>query len=484
MIIVSITGPTMREALAQIARSARYADAFEFRLDLIRNFSVPVLLVAGTKPTVFTYRPRWEGGAFDGNEMERLEILKYALRLGASFIDIELNSGKHTIEQFTRYPGAKSRLIVSHHVFMTRPVVNSVYRALNRTGAGIVKLAFDAHDACDLNLAVRFLSLAKKDRRKAIAIGMGECGEASRVLYKKWGGWATYASVETGDPAAPGQIRAAELQDVYHVNGIRSSTKVFGVIGNPVRQSKGVYVHNPLFRKAGIKAVYCRFPVVNLRRFMKEVAPMLHGFSITIPHKQGIMKYLDSVDPTAKSIGAVNTVVMRRGGMFGTNTDAPGALDAIERTARVKGKRILVLGAGGAARAIAYEAKQRGAQILLCNRTHGKVVVLARSLRGTPKKIGALRPGDFDIIVNATSVGMIPHINKSPLPIRLLKRKVVFDAVYNPPETLLLREARRVGSAIIKGTEMYIHQAARQSELYTGVRPSAATVRRLLSNTY
>ncbi len=270
---------------------------------------------------------------------------------------------------------------------------------------------------------------------------------------------------------------------MYHAEEVRSSTKIFGVIGNPVRQSKGVYVHNPLFRKAGLNGVYCKFPVVNLKRFMKNVAPMLNGFSITIPHKQKILKHLDAVDPTSRSIGAVNTVVKRKGGLLGTNTDAPGALDAIERVVRVKGKRVLVLGAGGAARAIAYEAKQRGAHILLSNRTHRKAVSLARLLGGSAKRLHGLNPNDYDIVVNATSVGMTPGINKTPLPIRLVKGKVVFDAVYNPPETRLLRDARKVGATTIKGTEMYIHQAARQSELYTGVKPSVASVRRLLFKT-
>ncbi len=479
MIIVSITGPTMREALVQLSRSAPYADMFELRLDLIRGFSIPVLLIASSKPTVFTCRPKWEGGAFAGEESGRVAILKHALRLGASFVDIELNAGKRVIEELRR-SATPGKLIVSNHLTRDLPNVKLVYQKLTQSEADVIKLAFEMRDSSDLNLIAQFLNLAKKDHRKAIAVGMGESGEASRVLYKKWGGWATYAAAETGEPAATGQIRASELLKVYDAKTNRRSTKIFGVIGKPVRQSKGVYVHNPLFRRAGLNAVYCRFPVTDLKRFMKNVAPMLGGFSITIPHKQEVMKFLDSVDKTTESIGAVNTVLRRGRRLVGTNTDAPGALDAIERVVRVKGKRMLVLGAGGAARAIAHEARRRGAEILVFNRTHRKAVSLARSLGGVARNLVTLQSGDYDIIVNATSVGMTPAIKNTPLPKRLLKGKVVFDAVYNPPVTLLLREAKRVGAKTIGGAEMYVHQAARQSELYTGVKPSIGTVRQLL----
>ncbi len=172
MIIVSITGPTMREALIQITSSAKYADAFEFRLDRIRDFSIPVLLVASPKPTVFTCRPEWEGGAFDGTESERLEILKYALRLGASFIDVELNTGKRTLNRLFNHSKLKSKLILSNHYYGSLPNVGRAYKALKQFHAGVLKFAFEMDDASDLNLIPQFLNLAGNDRRKAIAIGM------------------------------------------------------------------------------------------------------------------------------------------------------------------------------------------------------------------------------------------------------------------------------------------------------------------------
>jgi shikimate dehydrogenase len=192
------------------------------------------------------------------------------------------------------------------------------------------------------------------------------------------------------------------------------------------------------------------------------------------------MIYLDRVDPVGKAIGAVNTVVRRSSKLVGANTDAPGALDAIEHTASVKGKTVLILGAGGAARAIAYEAKKRGAEVIVSNRTTTKGEQLAKSLDCTfvswKSRIGV----EFDILVNATPVGMSPHVDDTPFPKRFLRRKVVFDAVYNPPITRLLREAKSGGARIIPGTMMYMNQAALQSEMYTGRKPDMGLMRKLL----
>lgn len=480
MIIVSITGPTMKAALAQMSSSVKYADLFEFRLDMIRHFSIPVLLVASSKPTIFTCRPVWEGGHFCGSERKRIQILEAASLLGATYVDIELKVGKRVLSRFIgRRNGAKT--IVSVHKFNSGAFsVNRIYQSLSATGANVIKFAFQAGDASDNAKAFEFLTLAKRDRQKAVAIAMGEAGEASRVLYRKFGGWATYAAAEGGDAAASGQIAAKQLKGTYRADVISRSTKVYGVIGNPLGQSKGVVLHNPLFHRAKENAVYCRFPAKKLGRFMSSVAPILSGFSVTIPHKQEIGKYLYEIDATARAIGAVNTVLQKNGKLCGTNTDARGALDAIERMAHVKGKRLLVLGAGGAARAIIHEARRRGAHVLVTNRTALNSWRLASEFKIEFVRMEDLVGLKFDILANATSVGMTPNISKSPVSKSLLKNKIVFDAVYNPPMTKLLRDALSNGAKIVQGTEMYINQAALQSELYCGMKPDRKLMKKLL----
>jgi len=487
MIIVSITGPTTKSALTQIARSRRYADLFELRLDLIRGAEVSRLIRAARRPVIATCRPSWEGGEFAGPEPERIGILERAAALGARYIDLEMRSGLLT---FSRFAGRHRQLTViasSHILRHGRFDLPHEYERLRATGAGVLKLAFIADDAADLRHVSAFLARARSDGQKAIAIAIGECGEPSRVLYRKLGGWATYAAPETGSPAAPGQLTASLLKDVYHADRLTPATKIYGVIGNPIRQSKGFFIHNELFHRARYPAVYCRFLVSDLRGFMRHVAPTLSGFSVTIPHKEKVLSYLDNVDRTARMIGAVNTVLHHGGKYKGTNTDAPAALDAIERVTRVRGKNLLILGAGGAARAIVYEALVRGAHVLIANRTKKRAEQLVHDLRPVAardrlKTIShkEIRHLGFDILVNATPVGMFPRVDALPISPELLGGKVVFDAVYNPPLTKLLREAGRRGARTVSGTKMYVGQAARQFELYTKKRPNRAVMERLL----
>jgi 3-dehydroquinate dehydratase/shikimate dehydrogenase len=477
MIIVSITGPSMRDAAEQVRRSSLYADMFEFRLDCLHRPDLALLLARTKKPRIVTCRPRWEGGEFSGSEEARLELLLFAAFLGAEYIDYELEADyrKHFLRRRTG-----TKLIVSKHLHSGPPASpRALYRRMRAMGADVLKLAYAADDAADIGPMIEFLDLARRDRQRAIVTCMGEAGEASRILYRKFGGWATYAAPEIGQPSARGQVRGSELKRLYRADVLRRNSRVYGVIGNPVRQSKGVYVHNAIARSRN--AVYCRFPVVNLDRFMKSVGGILEGFSVTLPWKESIMKHLSSVDPIARRIGAVNTVVRRSGGLWGTNTDAPGALDAIESVLRVAGKRVLVIGAGGAARAIVFEAQRRGAHVLIANRTGRKARLLAAEYGCTSVPMKDLRRATFDILVNATSVGMAPDTERSPVPAVILERgTVVFDAVYNPPMTRLLREARARGARIIPGIEMYLNQAARQSRLFTGRRPNIGRMRVLL----
>jgi 3-dehydroquinate dehydratase/shikimate dehydrogenase len=477
MIIVSITGPSMRDAAEQVRRSSLHADMFEFRLDGLHRPDLVRLLALTNKPRIVTCRPRWEGGAFTGSDEARLEILLLAAFLGAEYVDYELEAGSW--KHFLRRRGG-TKLIVSKHFYSGPPASpRGLYRRMRAVGADVIKLAYAADDAADIGPMIEFLDLARRDRQRAIVTCMGEAGEASRVLYRKLGGWATYAAPEIGQPSARGQVRGSELKRLYRADRLNRNSRVYGVVGNPVRQSKGVYVHNSILRSRN--GVYCRFPVVNLGRFMKSVGGILKGFSVTLPWKEAIVNHLDRVDPIARRIGAVNTVVRRSNGLWGTNTDAPGALDAIEGVVRVAGKRVLVIGGGGAARAIVFEAQRRGAHVIVANRTGKKAKRLAAEYGCVSVPMKDLRKATFDVLVNATAVGMAPDTGKSPVPATILRRgTVVFDAVYNPPITRLLREARDRGGRIITGIEMYLNQAARQSRLFTGRRPDIAKMRSLL----
>jgi 3-dehydroquinate dehydratase/shikimate dehydrogenase len=470
----------MSDALSQMASSAPYADAFELRLDLIRSAELAVLLLATPKPVIATCRPVWQGGGFAGSEERRMEILSAASLLGADYIDIELDAGKKFHTPFITRRG-ETGIILSHHVPAGKKFDSAaVYRRMRGVGADVMKFAFHASDAWENRIAFDFLLRARKDRCKAVAIAMGEAGEASRILYRVFGAWGTYAGTEDGKTAAPGQIRARLLKELYRADQRSPKTMIFGVVGYPVSHSKGIHVHNPLFALAGKDAVYCRFPVRNLRRFISDVGPFLRGFSVTLPHKKAMLSFARKLDPVASAIGAVNTMVRTKNGWWGTNTDAAAALDAIERVTRVSGKRMLILGAGGAARAIAYEAARRGSMVSIANRTESRARKLALELGVRFQPLRSLTPDRFDILANATPVGMAPRADQTPIAGRFLKGKTVFDAVYNPPTTRLLKETSERGGTAVPGTEMYVNQGAAQFRLYTGVAANIRAMKRIL----
>jgi 3-dehydroquinate dehydratase / shikimate dehydrogenase len=479
MIIVPITGPSMDQAVGQLASSARYADLFEIRIDLLETPDLARLIALSRKPVIATCRPVREGGAFSGDEEDRLGILQRAIDAGVKYVDLEADAWRAGRQRLVQR-GRALEWIVSQHVLSGAPPrPDVIYARLRRTGADILKIAYMANDAWQIKTAIRFLALAKADKQKAIAIAMGEAGEASRVLYRVFGGWATFAGPEEGRESAPGQLRASIMKGVFRAHERTRRTKVFGLVGNPVGQSKGIFIHNPIYRRLGKNAVYCRFKIGDLSRFMKVFDGLLTGCSVTTPHKQAMMRYLTTVDPLVRKLGAVNSVVRRGTGYFGANTDARGALDAIEKRTRVREKRFVVIGAGGAARAIAGEASRRGADVYVVNRTPGKAKSVARALGVKWSPLEALASLNPEILANATSVGMWPDMNASPIPSIPDSVRLAFDAIYNPSMTKFLRDAETGGATVVTGVEMYVRQAVEQIRVFLGRKPSEALVTRL-----
>jgi len=483
MIIVPVVGPTMSKALSQIRESERYADIFELRLDLINEPDPARLVRASKRPLVATCRPSWEGGKFTGSESVRAQLLLEAAVSGVQYIDIEIEADP-AIRLLFNDLRPSLQVIISHHKRAgSRFRVASEYARFAEVRADVVKFAYHADDASDCRFAFEFLRLARRDRRKAIAIAMGPFGEPSRVLYRIFGGWATFASAGAGAESAPGQIPAAELREVFGAHLLNTRTRVFGLLGDPVAHSKGPLIHNAQFRKAGLNAVYCRFRTQNLRAFMRHIAPDLEGLSVTIPFKETVIRYLARTDRSAREIGASNTVFRRNGKLVGTNTDAPAALESIERAISARGKRFLIVGAGGAARAVAYEARRRGADVRVTNRTDARSRILARRMKVSwlPwKEFKNGRRGIADVIVNATSVGMVPDVGRSVVPKRLVCGIVAVDAVYNPPVTRFLIDARRSGSRVVSGMDWFLNQAVRQAKVFGVRRPDPLLMLRTL----
>ncbi|MBI2193288.1 MAG: shikimate dehydrogenase [Planctomycetes bacterium] len=473
LICTSLKSPNTETGLAEMAEAAEHADLIELRLDYMDRPDLPRLLSARPRPVIATCRPVREMGRYRGPESERIALLEQADHLGAEFIDIELDSAS----QFRRR--GRARLIVSYHDFESTPAdLDGIHARLVRAGADIPKLVTFAHSITD-NCSL--FHLLERVQQPTIGLCMGEFGQISRILAARFGSFLTFASFRAGEECAPGQIAAPILRALYRVHRIRSDTDIYGVVGNPVSHSLSPHLHNAAFEAAGLNKVYVPFLVGDVVEFLRSFRAFgLRGCSITIPHKEAALEGVDEVEPLARQIGAINTIVERGGRFTGHNTDCAAAVDAIEAALRrpghasdspLRGKRVVIVGAGGAGRAIAFGVRQRGGDILIANRSRYRADRLASDLRCKAITLRTLLKQGFeaDVLVNASSAGMYPNVEETPVPRKFLRPPtLVFDAVYNPLRTRLLREAEETGCPTVSGLAMFIRQAAAQFELWTG----------------
>jgi 3-dehydroquinate dehydratase/shikimate dehydrogenase len=394
---------------------------------------------------------------------------------GCHWLDVEVETAAQRVFAETLKFPRPARLLVSHHDFRRTPRnLGAILRRLERCGGNAVKVATQCNTIAD---SLRVLRLAK-GRRNVVAVPMGEAGLPARVLALREGSALAYAALD--QVTAPGQLSLDQMKCLYRADRLDRRTRVYGVIGDPVGHSLSPLMHNAGFEARQMNAVYLPFLVRDLRDFLAAIAPLgIAGFSVTLPHKERILRYLDDCDPLARAIGAVNTVVIRGGGeLYGYNTDYVGVLRALERWVALRGSRVLLYGAGGAARAVAFALAQGGTVVCVCARRPGRARALARAVGGEVVKRERLRGEFFDAIVNATPVGMHPRASRSPLEAAELNCRVVMDLVYRPRKTKLLQLAERRGIETISGVEMFLAQGTAQWEIWTGERAPVAAMRR------
>ena len=311
---------------------------------------------------------------------------------------------------------------------------------------------------------------------------MGEQGIISRVLSVRAGSVFTFGAVSPESKTAPGQMSARDLRSIYRIEQVDAATRVYGVAGDPIEHSLSPVIMNTALRRENVNGVYVPLHAKTLKDLIHCVREIpLHGLSVTMPYKQTILEYLDNTDPHTAKIGACNTVVRgQEGKLYGFNTDIAGVVRPLEQRITIEKAKVLVLGAGGAARAAVYGLKERGAEVWILNRTAAKAQKLARQAKAHTIKRADLRKTAFDVIVNATPVGM-GNTRDCPLREDEIQAKVVFDMVYDPVETRLLNIARSKGIAVIPGVEMFVHQAARQFEIWTGKPAPAGDMLRVVT---
>ena len=485
MICIPITSPTMKQALADISAAQPFADCIELRIDLISDFDLPKLINSAGKPCIVTNRCKIDGGQFKGTEEERIQTLKQAIDLGANYIDVETTTPSSELRSIMETPRKNTKIILSHHDFSGTPKeIGSLYEIMRQTPADILKIVTYARDINDNITIFQLLEKAAEDKQPIIGLCMGEMGEISRILSPLLGGFLTFGSLEKGKESAPGQIPASTLRNIYRAQEGREGEKIYGVIGDPVAKSMGYLIHNKAFQKTGLPHIYVPFHVTNTEKFFEEFKKYFAGLSVTMPHKENIIRLMDDIEPTAKKIGAVNTVVNENGKWIGHNTDGIGALKALEAHCDLQGKNVLIIGAGGTAKAIGHCVMQKGAILTITyNKNKEKGEQLSSDLNCRLISIREVDKEKIDVLINCSPVGMSPNTSETPFPARLLQKEmIIFDSVYNPMETRLLKEAQQASCTTIPGIELFVHQAAAQFELWTGQQAPLKEMRQVVLN--
>ncbi len=467
--------------LAELARRVRAAALVELRLDANPDFPIEWVGRLG-KPVIATCRPRAEGGAWTGAEADRLALLRRAVDAGAQWVDLEWRCGA----QARAFRPA--RVLTSHHVLDGLPDdVEGVLREMTLDGGDAIKLVAHARttlEAVTFASAVRLALAARGPGLPPVAaFAMGEAGTWTRVALAQLGAPWVYAALDRSRATAPGQPTLLDWTGALRVRRMGARTAMYGLIGNPVAHSLSPLIHNLAFEKAGIDAIYVPFLVTDPGALPAVLALDVRGFSVTVPYKEAVVPLVARRSRAATEIGAVNTLVRRddsqaghAGGWEGGNTDAAGALAALARayavtaeTPFLAGKRALVLGAGGAARAIAWGLARAGARVAVSGRTGTRSEALAREMKLVAVPWDARAAEGPDLLVNATPVGMAPHADESPWPASALRPgMVVFDTVYHPRRTKLLTDAESAGARVVGGIEMLVEQAALQFAAWAG----------------
>jgi 3-dehydroquinate dehydratase/shikimate dehydrogenase len=414
-----------------------------------------------------TCRRHQNHGHFNGSIEQQLNILDAAVDAGAGIIDIEVESAENAGPGLHRFDG-RVKLVLSYHNFEGTPPLDPILRRMLRFPAAAYKVVTTAKRPTD---PLRLFQLARSNpKTPLILLAMGEQGLITRILSPARGALYSYAAPNHHHGTAPGQLPAAPMRQQYRVEKLTRAARVYGVIADPVRHSISPAVHNRAMQVRRLDAVYLPFhvPTLQLKDFFLFATQLpLQGFSVTIPHKQKILRYLDSIDPLARRIGAVNTVWRKAGRWRGANTDAEGVRVPLAKHVKLNKASVLVAGNGGAARSAAFSLAAAGAKIFVTGRNPDRIRALAKVCGAEALTHEQAETGRFDVLVHATPLGMWPHTDECFFP-GLIPASLVFELVYTPQQTLLMKRAAEQGIPSIPGLEMFLEQAAAQFEIFTG----------------
>lgn len=471
-IFATLAGPTLSAMEAQASAIAASQIGLEFRFDYLQEWDKfeaelhQVLARLRAPHTVATCRRVEAGGLFTGSVDEQIERLQSAVRAGCQRVDIEIESvegaGRQALDRLR-----PARIIVSHHDYRKTPPLAPIYRRLARLPAAYLKIATFARRLQD-NLRIAELLRSHGRGGRLVAHALGPSGMPSRLLALKWGSAFTYGSAG-GTAVASGQIPAEVMRSIYRADRLDSHTLLYGVAGSRASISLSPMMQNSALHAKRVNGLYLPCETSRLDDFLTLARRLkMSGFSVTMPYKTSIIRELDWVEPLAAEIEACNTVAVQHGKWMGWNTDAAAVVEVLAKRLRLTGSQVLVLGAGGAARAAVHALRAEGAEVMITARREAAARKLARAASARVAPWGSTDGIDVDAVINATPVGMSPHVDAVPADLARLRARVVFDMVYHPLETRFLADARRRGLVTISGLEMLVAQGARQFEIWTG----------------
>jgi 3-dehydroquinate dehydratase / shikimate dehydrogenase len=475
-VCVAIVGSTPAEMVEKAEEAARENTFIEFRLDYLPK---PLLALPRIKQFLYersevtaiaTCRRAAAGGKFKGAIAAEMEILEKAATSGFHIVDVELQTAEVLKKgQLDKLRGHGAALIISYHDFTTTRDLDGIFERIRPYEPEFIKIVSTAKTLSDNVTMMRFLERTR-DMASVVGICMGDQGIISRVLGLRAGSVFTFASAHGGEETGPGQIAARTLEETYRIDQLDAATRVYGVVGNPIKHSLSPVMINTAFRRETVNAVFLALQTGKLSDLLTLVREVpINGLAVTMPFKEEILAHLEKTDPLSEKVGACNTVVRSQDGkLYGFNTDVAAVVRPLERRLQLKNAKILVMGAGGAARAAVFGLKDKGAEVFVMNRTPEAGQKLARQARAKTFKHEQLAKTNFDVIINATPSGMHgvkPHCILEP---KEINARLVFDLVYNPIDTPLIRMAREKGIPVITGVEMFVHQGARQFEIWTG----------------
>ena len=484
-ICLCLDAKTLEENLRILENNRKYVDLAELRVDKLlpdERFQIRHFPGLAGLPVILTVRRKGDGGFYESGEGARVTLIANALanakvdrRLNFAYVDIEEDMEIPSLEEAARAFG--TRIIRSIHI-MDRTDMDIARRvkSVTHTGDEIIKCACSAKSLDDV--LIMYNAAKELKGREKVLISMGSAGVCSRILAKKFGSLWSYTCVketENSEPLMPGMLDPQTLCEMYRFRDIKDDTAVYGILGYPLKVTESPRFFNGVFTREKINAVYVPFPSESVEPFFRIASALnLRGVSVTVPHKQNVLKYLSNESAAVRNIGACNTVVKVRDGWDGFNTDTFGFLDSLLHFIGKKsfrGLKITIVGAGGASRAIAYQIWKHGGKALIVNRSKGKAEELA-------EKYGFIAGGIYessqrliekysDILINTTSVGMGPDLNADPIEIyKFQGHEVVMDIIYSPEQTAFLRRAAAAGCATLNGYDMLIRQAKFQYKYF------------------